>query len=85
MHSLKNVIGKNQLRKCVLHTSSPFSNSYNYFEAPNISGPNLRETDSAGPSHSGPSFPQMTGRSVLGKDDLSPLISSRKDALYKVK
>lgn len=37
------------------------------------------------PSRCGTSFPQMTGRSVTKQDDLSPLISSLKDALYKVK
>lgn len=30
-------------------------------------------------------FPQMTGISVTGQDDLSPLISFHKDTLYKVK
>lgn len=56
-----------------------------YFEAQNISHHNLRETQTTPALSLWDIFPQMTGRSVTRRDDLSPLISSSKDALYKVK
>lgn len=59
-------------------TPSTFSHLYNYFEAQNISGCNRREPQTAPALSLWDIFPLMTGRSVMGRDDLSPLISSVK-------
>lgn len=55
------------LGKCVLHTSSPFSNFYNYFEAQNISGYNLRETQTVPAFSLGDIFP-LDDRQICHRD-----------------